>query len=112
MRINDRGTIKWTSLMLPEQVELLKELREKRNRKEKPFLDEQQIEQNSFQLMVAHKDNLFIEVKYYHDYDFQHIKGYIDIINYQDKNIKIVEKLGFDDFARIQFEDIMEVFIL
>ena len=112
MNIRDRGTMKWTSLMLPEQVELLKKAREESNRKEKPILDEQQIEENGFQLMMAHKDNFLIEIKHYKDYDFHHLKGYIDRINYQDKYINVVSKLGNSDFERVKFENILEVHIL
>ncbi|GIO22410.1 YolD-like family protein [Oceanobacillus sp. J11TS1] len=112
MEIRDRGTMKWTSLMLPEQVELLRKMREERDRKEKPILDEQQIEENGFQLMMAHKDNLLVEIKHYKDYDFRFYQGYIDRINYQDKYINVVEKLGGSDFVKIKFEDIMEVHIL
>ncbi|WP_419893407.1 YolD-like family protein [Oceanobacillus kimchii] len=44
MSVNDRGTIKWTAMMLPEHAELLNQLKEKKNRKQKPILDEQQLE--------------------------------------------------------------------
>ncbi|WP_424475396.1 YolD-like family protein [Oceanobacillus kimchii] len=57
MNINDRGKIKWTAMMMPEHLELLNQLKEKQIRKQKPILDEQQLEENGFQLMMAHKDN-------------------------------------------------------
>ena len=41
MDINERGTKKWTSLMLPEQIEMLEQLDREQDRKEKPILDEQ-----------------------------------------------------------------------
>lgn len=112
MNINDRGTRKWTTMMLPEQAEKLNQLEEIRNRKKKPILDEQKQEENNFQLMLAHKDHLLIEIKYFKDYDFHYEKGYIDNINYLDKYIRIVEKLSHNDFVKIKFDSILDVFIL
>ena len=42
--IKDRGNIKWTSLMLTEHREKLRELYERDKDIEKPVLDEQQLE--------------------------------------------------------------------
>lgn len=41
MDIKDRGTIKWTAMMLPEHVELLKQLEHEQQKVKKPELDEQ-----------------------------------------------------------------------
>ncbi|GLO65098.1 MULTISPECIES: YolD-like family protein [Oceanobacillus] len=112
MSVNDRGTIKWTAMMMPEHVELLNQLKEKQNRKQKPILDEQQLEENGFQLMMAHKDNLLISIKYYANYDYHNIKGYVDRINYQDKYVSVVEKISSKDDTRINFDMILEVTIL
>lgn len=37
MNENDRGAIKWTAMMVPEHVELLNQLKEKQNRKQKTY---------------------------------------------------------------------------
>ena len=73
--VNDRGTIKWTSLMLPEHVEALKKLREEENWKEKPIIDEHLIEEINLILQLALKDDLTIEVEYFKDHDYHKIKG-------------------------------------
>ncbi|MFS0749509.1 YolD-like family protein [Oceanobacillus sp. 1P07AA] len=112
MSVNDRGTIKWTAMMMPEHVELLNQLKEKQNRKQKPILDEQQFEENGFQLMIAHKDNLLVNIKYYSNYDYHNIKGYVDKINYQHKYVSVVEKISSEDDTRINFDVILEVTIL
>ncbi|GAB3801050.1 YolD-like family protein [Virgibacillus kimchii] len=59
--VNDRGNIKWTSLMLPEHVQLIKEMWEEDDKKEKPILDEQQIEEIIMKLRMALHDNLTVE---------------------------------------------------
>ncbi|WP_152658309.1 YolD-like family protein [Oceanobacillus sp. CFH 90083] len=110
--INDRGNKKWTAIMIPEHVAMLKEVKKEYYAVEKPILDEQQIEENGFKLMMAHKDILLIEVKHYKDYGLHHCKGYIDSINYQYKYIKLVSKLGHDNLIKIKFEDTINVSIL
>lgn len=49
--IKDRGTIKWTAMMLPEHVQHLKELVIDERRVEKPILDEQMVEE--FELIIC-----------------------------------------------------------
>ncbi|WP_339234827.1 YolD-like family protein [Oceanobacillus sp. FSL W7-1281] len=87
-------------------------VQEERNTKEKTMLNERQWKQNCFQLIIAHKDNLLIEVKCYQDCHVHHIKGYIDSINYKDEHIAIVDRLGHKDFTIIKFNDMIDVFIL
>ncbi|MED2944254.1 YolD-like family protein [Bacillus swezeyi] len=42
--LKDRGSIKWTAMMLPEHVGLLRELESNQNKVKKPVLDMSQIE--------------------------------------------------------------------
>ncbi|WP_156289185.1 YolD-like family protein [Oceanobacillus salinisoli] len=51
----DRGSIKWTSLMLPEHVELLKEWWQEDKKVDMPILDSQQMEEINNQLIHAYK---------------------------------------------------------
>jgi hypothetical protein len=52
--VQDRGNIKWTTLMLPEHAEMLKELWEEDRKQRKPVLDPQEIESMNRQLMEAY----------------------------------------------------------
>ena len=61
----DRGSIKWSSLMLPEHVEILKDVWQQDSYEEAPILDEQQVEANSFAIQEALENQAFIEVTYY-----------------------------------------------
>ncbi|MFD1415387.1 YolD-like family protein [Oceanobacillus jeddahense] len=74
--------------------------------------DLQELDRNIFQLMMAHKDNLYVEVKYFKDNEYHRIDGYIDSINYQERYIDVVDKLGYKEFTTIKFEDIIDVFII
>ncbi|MEI3605462.1 YolD-like family protein [Pseudogracilibacillus sp. SE30717A] len=105
MKVNDRGTIKWTALMLPEHVEMLNKMWEEQEYKYMPELDEQQIAENSFLLQEALANDLEIKIKYYKDHDHKIIVGYllhVDILN---------KKLYLKDIE-IKIENIIEVTIL
>ncbi|WP_082234583.1 YolD-like family protein [Halobacillus massiliensis] len=58
---NDRGTIKWTSLILPEHVEMVQEIFKEQEREEKLQLDEQQLQDNALALEMALKDILTVK---------------------------------------------------
>ncbi|RFA33009.1 hypothetical protein CAI16_16210 [Virgibacillus dokdonensis] len=75
MRIYDRGTIKWTSMMLPEHVDVLQDMWEKLERKEMPILDEQKLEELDVQLQAAVRQGIVIEIKYFNGRDFLTSKG-------------------------------------
>ncbi len=100
--MQDRGAIKWTSLMLPEHVQALKQLYDQQNHKPKPILDEQKIEEIEFALQFACKDDLSISVTYYKDYDFKTVQGKPGIRG------EIINVGGLS----IKFGDILDVEIL
>nr|WP_318540939.1 YolD-like family protein [Terribacillus saccharophilus] len=43
--VNDRGKIKWTSLMLPEHVEILQQMGRDIGKAKPPIMDEEQLEE-------------------------------------------------------------------
>lgn len=104
MNVNDRGTKKWVSIMMPEHVEALERMWEEQERKEKPILDEQQIEENAFKLHGALAQKLEVRVTYFSHYDFLTIDGVIKDI--RNKVIFINnEELKFDSIIQIEFVD-------
>ncbi|SHH87899.1 YolD-like family protein [Virgibacillus chiguensis] len=102
--VNDRGTIKWTSIMMPEHIEMLQEMWEEQDYKEKLILDEQQQEEINNKLLMAGVNDLTVELKYFNKHDFYKVKGKITSINKQNKYINIVGQ-------RLPFECIMDVWI-
>lgn len=98
--VNDRGTKKWTSLMLPEHVEMLKNVFAEQEHKEKPILDEQQIMENEEIIKHAIHDQLMIEITYFKDHDFQVIQG--KVTNITDDHLSL-------DQLKIYLQDIIEV---
>lgn len=82
--VNDRGTKKWTSLMLPEHVEALKKVFAEEDNEEKPILDEQQQMEMDMILQLALKDNLTVKIKCYLDHNYLTVEGkpvIIDMFN-------------------------------
>src|SRR5690625_1474462 len=82
--LRDRGTKKWTSIMMPEHAKMLEHIWSESEHKEKPLLDEQQKNENDLMLQRTIHDNLIVEIKYFKDYDFHMIKGrvsYIDVLS-------------------------------
>ncbi len=98
--INDRGTIKWTSIMMPEQIEALQKMWEAQEYKEKPILDEQQLQENEFKLRGSLKAKVEVKITYFADHDFHEIKGMINGI----KNNTI-----YIEGTEINFYDIIDV---
>ncbi|MBR3118957.1 MULTISPECIES: YolD-like family protein [Oceanobacillus] len=105
--IHDRGSKKWTALMLPEHIEMLKALQIEYNYKEKPILDEQQVEENAIKLQLAIHDNLTIEVKYYKMHDYHKVKGKL-------LSVALNDCIVFDneERTRVKFSDIMDVLVV
>lgn len=103
--INDRGTIKWPSSMLPEHVEMLKQLREEESYKQKPLIDEQLMEENEIKLQLAIHNNSSVRIKYFHNHDFHTVKGKLRSVN-QDGTIIIND----EERTKIKFNDVIEVY--
>lgn len=100
--INDRGSKKWVSLMLPEHVEALKKLWAEQEHKEKPMLDEQQLVENDHLLHHALYHDQMVSITYYEDHDFQEAKGKVLFINQVDGYLLL-------DDTKIRLENMIEV---
>ncbi|MGB4006681.1 MAG: YolD-like family protein [Halanaerobiales bacterium] len=77
--IKDRGNIKWTSLMLTEHREKLKELYERDKDIKKPLLDEQHLDRLDFLLGEALRLKANIEVLYYENRRLHYYQGRINL---------------------------------
>lgn len=106
-KVNDRGTIKWTSLMLPEQVKMLQQLRKEQQYKKKPILDEQQINENLFHLETAIQNDSLVTIKYFANHDFHFVKGMVGKVDIQNQKVRLHSEDELDLF----FKDIIDVYI-
>ncbi|WP_404451819.1 YolD-like family protein [Virgibacillus necropolis] len=104
MSMNDRGTKKWTAMMLPEHIELLKKMWEETDYKEKPILDEQQIAEMELKLQCALHNNLTVEIKYYDKPHYSVARGKLLMINAGTGILRLGEK-------EIDLENVLDVYI-
>ena len=92
--MNDRGSIKWTTLMLPEHAELLRELWNEDNKIKKPLLDSQEMELMEQRLQTAYLDKLLTEFMIYSPSSLQTVTGRITKLEQQTKQIHIEKEDG------------------
>lgn len=77
MDVNDRGTMKWTSLMLPEYVEEFQKMFNEPDKKEMSLLDEQEKAEINMNLQVALEYDKEIIIKHYVKNDYAVEEGYL-----------------------------------
>lgn len=73
-RIRDRGKIKWTAMMLPEHVAIIREYIANDGKVKRPVLDEWDLRQLEESIGLAMAQNAEIKLKYWKDGDF-HVRG-------------------------------------
>ncbi|MCY8663729.1 YolD-like family protein [Bacillus haynesii] len=114
--LRDRGTIKWTAMMLPEHVSLLRELESKHNRVKRPVLDMAQIEDMERVICEAMEFNSPVQFSVFKPLPFLngaetgeiiYIEGKIHYINQIRKVFHVVDSKG--DTNLIKFEDVVGV---
>lgn len=106
MKVQDRGTMKWVSLMLPEHVALLKDALIEY--KDKPILDEQKMVEIDSKLKFALEEQVELEMTYYQAGDILTLSGRL---------MKIDQLCGYivlrnEDGATISLQDIIDVEII
>lgn len=80
MKVKDRGTKKWTSIMMPEHIEKLEEMWTEQNHESMPELDEQQIQENEINIQEALQDDLKINIKYFANNKYKNIEGHLQYV--------------------------------
>ena len=73
--MKDRGMIKWTSMMLPEHVQMLREWESEDDRQTMPILDEQWLEKRDRDVRKAMIEQKRVKVSYIQNGREQTIKG-------------------------------------
>ncbi|MFS0672620.1 YolD-like family protein [Ornithinibacillus sp. 179-J 7C1 HS] len=105
--VNDRGSIKWTSLMLPEHVELLKTIWSEDKRARKPYLDEQELEVINNQMMEAYQEIRLIKLIYY--YDGKMLETIGTIKKFDQRSQKVLLKDIDEELLSIPFQAIYRI---
>lgn len=101
----DRGKIKWTSLMLPEHLERLREWQAEDHYISRPELDQFDWDEIQQTLETAHLRQSETEIQTWHDGEITHHQGKIKEINVHNKIVMLEDPFGVD---RINVVDIVK----
>ncbi|HZG70377.1 MAG TPA: YolD-like family protein [Chondromyces sp.] len=106
--IRDRGNIKWTSIMLPEHVQALKEALIDQEKIPKPILDEQEIQEIEMLILEGMEFDCQLAYTIYHNGFTRTIIGRTHYIDHLKHEIRIkdnhdeVHRIGFDQLINVQ----------
>lgn len=105
--LKDRGSKKWTSLMLVEHKRKLKQLEKNKNNIEKPELSEDKLQELDYLLEKAIAKNLTVLMKYYKNQEYQNIQGKIKSVQNNTIHLKNQNTL-----YKLKPENVIEIKIL
>lgn len=105
--IKDRGTIKWTAFMMPEQVKLEKQYWMEQNKISKPELDEQQIEEINLKIESAMEFNEQLTFYYYINGEIRFIIGKVHYVDTLRREFRIMDE--HENVNIIKFDDLVDV---
>lgn len=92
--IRDRGNIKWTSMMLPEHVKLLRDWAKEEYFMTKPELDEQELEELNERICMAMEENREMKFTVHENGSLCTYKGRIHYADPLEKTIRIIDQIG------------------
>ncbi|BEV37432.1 YolD-like family protein [Bacillus stercoris] len=90
--LRDRGTIKWTSMMLPEHLTQLKQDLIDVSKIEKPSLDDQQIEEMDILVSEALEFNKELRFKLFNNGFVENVTGRIHYINFEQHRLHVKDQ--------------------
>lgn len=100
-QIKDRGRIKWTAMMLPEHVQMLREWQQEDRYNVKPDLDEFDLEALHEEIALAHRRQCSVEIRFWQN-GSQSCTGIISAIDLPLQQLRLdtgtgIETLSFQD---------------
>ncbi|XJZ26123.1 YolD-like family protein [Bacillota bacterium Lsc_1132] len=105
--IRDRGKIKWTAMMLPEHVKLLRDWVKEDTYEQKKELDEQQLERINEIAAGAMEFNEWVHITHYRNRNYEILIGKIHYWDAITQTFHVVDK--FDELHRISLNSIADI---
>ncbi|MED3561723.1 hypothetical protein BIV60_16600 [Bacillus sp. MUM 116] len=105
--IRDRGRIKWTSMMLPEHVKLLRDWVKEDGYENRKEMDEQQLELMNEILLEAIEFDQFVTITHYRNRNYEIVIGKIHYWDEITQKLHIVDR--FEDIHRIPIREIADI---
>jgi hypothetical protein len=92
--IRDRGRMKWTAMMLPEHVKILREWAKEDAWEEPVQLDEQKLEELNETVVNAKENKQKITVQYYAEHYYETVVGTIRSVDAIKKELEMIGEEG------------------
>ncbi|MFD1738752.1 YolD-like family protein [Bacillus salitolerans] len=92
--IRDRGNIKWTSMMLPEHVKLLRDWAKEDEYETKPELDEQQLEQMNAVICESMAYGTELAITYFEHTRHCTVRGVVHYVDEVRQKLRVVDQSG------------------
>lgn len=90
--LRDRGRIKWTAMMLPEHVRLLREWQEEEGHKKTIEVDEQQLEEWHYLIEEAMGNHLPLLIRFAAQSGAEEALGYVHYVDFNQGMLRFVTK--------------------
>ncbi|MGG1480183.1 YolD-like family protein [Bacillus smithii] len=104
----DRGNKKWTSLMIPEHVEMLRQFaNEEYYKTPKPMLDPYQVQEIEEKIHYAAEYHLPVKFDVWYEGLVEKVSGHIHYLDPIQKEIRVKDNEG--NVERVKFENIVNV---
>lgn len=108
----DRGNKKWTSLMIPEHVDMLRQFaNEEYYKTPKPMLDPYQIQEIEEKIHYAMEYHYPIKFDVWYDGFVEDVRGFVYYLDPIRKEIRVkdnegnIEYVKFDNIVKVEVED-------
>ena len=105
--IHDRGRIKWTAMMLPEHVKLLRDWVKEDKYEDKREIDEQQLELMNAALSEAIEFDQFVTITHYHHRNYEIVIGKIHYWDELSQKLHVVDR--FEEVHHISIDAITDI---
>jgi hypothetical protein len=109
--IKDRGRIKWTAMMLPEHVKLLRDWAHEDTYEHAKEIDEQKLEEMNSLLASAMEEHKALMITHYRNRKYELVIGQIHYWDEFSHKLHIMDhfeeihRISVDDIADVQFKD-------
>ena len=104
--IRDRGSMKWTAMMLPEHVKLLRDWAEEDTYEQRVILDEQQLEEMNQLIGEALEYQTLVAITYYEKKRYQLLIGYIHYYDEYKQRLHIIDQ--FEEVHYLKLSDLID----
>ncbi|MFC4712215.1 YolD-like family protein [Planococcus dechangensis] len=104
--VQDRGKLKWTALMLPEHVRMLRDWMDEDNRIQRPELDEFDLQTLQENIEIALMRRCEVEIQVWVEFQFYYYVGKIISIDVRKRSVIYDDSLST---KRLQLDEITSV---